>query len=231
MTRTRFLDFPAPDSTRLLNDRFRGILQAGVYLGFNTVPGTSGLSVSLTMDTDPDNTGLLLGSLITHDGVVIQEDATLTDVATATTADPTLDRIDLLVATYIYNASLPNNDVTYEIIAGTPSASPVAPALSNNQVFISQLQITAALATITSTLIMDANRKNLFSNQPLDLENILRNGIYTGFTLKEGTAVNDVTITAGTLFTPEEKRIEETSDQTDVFTFTDTTSSSHYRYD
>lgn len=231
MARTRYFDYQSPDSTVLLNNRLRGILQSGVYLGFNAVPGSSGLQVSLTMDSDPDNTGSLLGKIITPDAVVIEEDANLTDVATAAAADPTNPRKDALVASYTYNAGLPNNDVTYEIVTGTPAANPVLPALNDDQVLIAEINVAALQVTLTAADIIDVNRKNLYADQPINLENVLRNGVYTGFRAETGTNANDTTLTAGVLFTREETRIEQASNQVDLFTHTDTTSAAHYRYD
>ena len=165
MARTRFFDYKSPDSTRLLNEHRKGILQAGVYFGFNAVPGSSGLKISLTMETDPDITGGKLGSLITKSGVVVRETADLVDVATAPTADPILDRIDYLVATYIYNASVPANDVTYTVVAGTAGTPPTPPTLSDNQLLLAEITIPAATIVLNSSMIRDENRKNLYAKE------------------------------------------------------------------
>ncbi len=230
MTRTQYFDFRAPDSTSLLNDRLRGILQSGVYLGYNAAAGT-GLNFSLLMDTDPDNTGQSLGKLITPDGVAIEEDADLVDEALGFAGDGTFERIDFLVATYVYNASLPNNQVTYQVIQGTAGSPPVPPVLTDDQVLLSTITMPIGSTLASQATISDANRKNLFADQPINLEDVLKNGVYRGFWLVEGTLANRITLKAGTVFTKQETRINEAADQVDKFTIANTTSAAFVRRD
>ncbi|MCG8432489.1 MAG: hypothetical protein MJA83_00485 [Gammaproteobacteria bacterium] len=229
--RTRYFDFRAPDSTFLLNNRLRGIFQSGVYLGFNAQAGTSGLNVTLTMDSDPDNSGQSLGKIITPDGVVIEEDADLVDVATGFAGDAVNDRIDFLVATYIYNAGLPNNDVTYEVIQGTAGSPPTPPTLTDDQVLIAEIRMPPLASTILNSFITDVNRKNLFAQDSINFEDILAPGVYRGYHLERGTQANDLTVRAGVVFTKEEQRVQTASDQVDLFTLTSTSGASFVRWD
>ncbi len=248
MSRVRFFDYEMYDLTDYLNRHYRGVLQPGVYFGFNCEKGTGNMDVSISMDTDPDITGAKLGTIITRDGVVIQETADLTDEVTVPNGDGANPRIDYLVADYTYNASLPNNDVSYSIVAGTPAVTPVPPTLGDDQLAIAELHIPTAFAgpLVNGTNVIDVNRKNLYADSQINLESILRNGVYTGLFVERGTVVNKITVSAGVLLTKEEKRIAESSDLTDIScyhvdtptwtvvtkdTLSDTSNADHYRYD
>lgn len=233
MTRIKYWDYKQEDLTLYLNEWRRGVLQPGVYFGFNASPGTSGgLNVDLDMDADPDKSGSYLGTLITRDGVTVQETEDLADVDACTAAHPTLPRIDLLVCTYVYNASEPANDVTYEIIEGTAASNPSVPSYSENQLPIAQIYVAAAQTTLTADDIVDVNRLSLYGAGILDsIEDILRPGFYTGFLCKEGSTDDDTTVEAGSFITQELKRLNQASSQTDLFTHSTCTSSDHYRYD
>lgn len=232
MARIRYFDYQSPDTTLLLNEWRRGILLPGVYFGYNAVPGSGGLNISLTMDSDPDKSGASLGTIITRDAVTVQETADLIDVATAPAAHPTLPRIDILVATYVYNAGLPNNDVTYEVVQGTAASSPVAPTPSNDQLVLAQIFLDAAQVTLLADDIVDVNRRNLYDAGILDsIENILRPGFYTGFLCKTGGADNRTTVEAGTFLSNEYKRLVLSTNQVDLFTHSDTSGATFYRYD
>lgn len=232
MARIRYFDFRAPDATLSLNEWRRGILQPGVYFGYNCVPGSGGLALTLEMDVDPDKPGAFLGTIITRDAVTIQETEDLDDVVTLAAADPVNPRIDLLVATYIYNAGLPNNDVTYEVVTGTPAAAPVAPAITDNQLILAQINVAPLQVTITADDIQDVNRRNLYGTGVLDsIDSILRPGFYTGFLCKEGTTDDDTTVEAGVFLTKELKRKELAATQVDLFTHSSTSGATFYRYD
>lgn len=232
MSRIRYFDYQSPDSTILLNEWRRGILQPGVYFGYNAVPGSSGLKVSLDMDSDPDKSGGYLGTIITRDGVTIQETADLTDVATCPAAHASLPRIDLLVATYIYNAGLPNNDVTYEIVQGTAATNPVPPSVNDNQLILAQIHLAASQTTLSAGDVVDINRKNLYGQALFDnLQGIFRPGIYTGFLCKTGSTDDDTTVEAGSFLSNEYKQLNLASTQVDLFTHSSTTSAAYYRYD
>lgn len=79
-----------------------------------------------------------------------------TDTLTITTADPTNDRIDLICATVrdaYYSGAY--NDVIFQVIAGTPAGSPVAPTLPDNSISLATVLVGAAVTQINSGDITD----------------------------------------------------------------------------
>jgi hypothetical protein len=97
----------------------------------------------------------IVGTTTTNMGVyTIFNDAT--DTLTITTADPTNPRIDLVCATVrdaFYSGA--NNDVIFQVIAGTPAGSPVAPSLPANSVSLATIAVGAAVTQINSGDITD----------------------------------------------------------------------------
>jgi len=85
---------------------------------------------------------------------MIYNDATVT--ATITTSNPSNPRIDLIVATVsdaYYTGSL--NQVAFQVIAGTPAASPVAPSTPINSIALAQVYVGATVTSISSGNITD----------------------------------------------------------------------------
>lgn len=77
-------------------------------------------------------------------------------VVTITTANPTNPRIDLVCATVqdaYYTGS--SNNVIFQVIAGTPASSPVAPALPANSIALATVDVAAGALSITSGNITD----------------------------------------------------------------------------
>lgn len=75
---------------------------------------------------------------------------------TVTAANATLPRIDRVVATVndaYYSGLL--NDVTFTIVAGTPNASPSAPATPSNSISLATIAVGAAVTTILTANITD----------------------------------------------------------------------------
>jgi hypothetical protein len=97
----------------------------------------------------------IVGTTTTNMGVyTIFNDAT--DTLTITTADPTNPRIDLVCATVrdaFYSGA--NNDVIFQVVAGTPAGSPVAPALPANSISLATVAVGAAVTQINSGDITD----------------------------------------------------------------------------
>jgi hypothetical protein len=110
-------------------------------------------------------------------------DATVT--LTITTADPTNPRIDLVCMTvrdaYYSGAS---NDVIYQVIAGTPAGSPVAPTLPANSITLATVAVGAAVTQINSGNITDT-RVNTTTNLPTGDITEVQGG--TGITVTNGT--------------------------------------------
>jgi hypothetical protein len=97
----------------------------------------------------------IVGTTTSNMGVyTIFNDAT--DTLTITTADPTNPRIDLVCATVrdaYYSGA--NNDVIFQVIAGTPAGSPVAPSLPANSISLATIAVGAAVTQINSGDITD----------------------------------------------------------------------------
>jgi hypothetical protein len=75
---------------------------------------------------------------------------------TVTTADPTNPRIDLVCVTVrdaYYSGAF--NDVIFQVIAGTPAGSPVAPTLPANSISLATLAVGAGVTSITTANITD----------------------------------------------------------------------------
>lgn len=73
-----------------------------------------------------------------------------------TTSNPTLPRIDLVVVTIndaYYTGSL--NNVTFQVIAGTPNASPAVPATPANSIALAKVAIAANATSIVNANITD----------------------------------------------------------------------------
>lgn len=79
-----------------------------------------------------------------------------TTTLTVTTADPTNPRIDLVCATVrdaYYSGAF--NDVIFQVIAGTPAGSPVAPALPANSISLATIAVGAGVTQINTANITD----------------------------------------------------------------------------
>lgn len=79
-----------------------------------------------------------------------------TQVLTVTTADPTNPRIDRVVITVqdaYYTGAF--NDVIFQVLAGTPAGSPVAPATPANSISLATIAVGAGVTQINSGNITD----------------------------------------------------------------------------
>ena len=97
----------------------------------------------------------IVGTTTTNMGVyTVFNDATT--VATITAADFTNPRIDLVCVTVrdaFYSGA--NNDVIFNVIAGTPAGSPVAPATPANSIALATVAVAANASTIVTADITD----------------------------------------------------------------------------
>lgn len=108
----------------------------------------------------------IVGTTTTDMGVyTIYNDAQAT--LTITTADPTNPRIDLVCATVrdaYYSGAF--NDVIFQVIAGTPASSPVAPTLPDNSISLATVAVGAAVTQINSGNITNT-RVEVTTNLPV----------------------------------------------------------------
>jgi hypothetical protein len=148
----------------------------------------------------------IVGTTTTNMGVyTIFNDAI--DTLTITTADPTNPRIDLVCATVrdaFYSGA--NNDVIFQVIAGTPAGSPVAPSLPANSISLATVAVAAGAIQINSGNITDT-RTAVTTNIPEtgDISSVTAGAGLTGggssgaVTLAVSVATNAQTGTSYTL--------------------------------
>lgn len=108
----------------------------------------------------------IVGTVNANQGVyTTYNDATA--VATITAADPTNPRIDLVCVTVrdAYYAGA-NNDVIFNVVAGTPASSPVTPTVPDNSIVLAQVAVAAGASTITTANITDV-RTIVTTNLPV----------------------------------------------------------------
>jgi hypothetical protein len=113
--------------------------------------------------------GAVVGTTTTDMGVYTFYNDAL-NTLTITTADATNPRIDLVCATVrdaFYSGAF--NDVIFQVVAGTPAGSPVAPALPANSISLATVLVGAAVTQINSGNITDtrvATTTNLATSLP-----------------------------------------------------------------
>jgi hypothetical protein len=223
MSQTVYFSYKMADSTRYFNEKFRGMLESGVYLGYNVRWNGVGYRLDFIHDNDPDNTGSKLGVLRTPDGTMCREDADQTAILTGV-APGAVPEMHYVIASYTYNASIPANVVTYSI----QIVAPVGPvSLTDDDILIASIYVPVGAASYgaAGVTITNVGKKNLYggtnSEQPtLKLDGILRPGIYDGMEIIAGSAnpglPDHVSINAGTWVTQENWKIEEASAQADL---------------
>jgi hypothetical protein len=148
----------------------------------------------------------IVGTTTTNMGVyTVFNDATT--VATITAADFTNPRIDLVCVTVrdaFYSGA--NNDVIFNVVAGTPAGSPVAPATPANSIALATVAVAANASTIVTADITDV-RVNVTTNIPEtgDISSVTAGAGLTGggssgaVTLAASVATNPQTGTTYTL--------------------------------
>ena len=94
---TRYRDF---DTSEVQNQRFVNVVEAGVYSGYD-LSVNGGLAYTIDITTGSDG----VSTLVTSQGVVITESDTVAAAVKLAPADPSFDRIDLIVAEYQYSTN------------------------------------------------------------------------------------------------------------------------------
>ena len=103
------------------------------------------------------------------------------NVLTVTTANPTNPRIDRVVVTVqdaYYTGAF--NDVIFQVIAGTPAGSPVAPATPANSISLATIAVGAGVTSILNANITDT-RVDVTTNLPVgDITSVVAGAGLTG---------------------------------------------------
>jgi hypothetical protein len=140
------------------NDRLttQGLVPATGVMGANSLfvtgPGT-GMTVSVGAGW-----GAILSSTALAGVYQIYNDAATT--LSITTADVTNPRIDRVVATVSdsYYSGV-SNTVAFQVIAGTPAASPAAPATPSNSISLATVAVAAGATTISQGNVTDTRQQ------------------------------------------------------------------------
>jgi hypothetical protein len=79
--------------------------------------------------------------------------STALTITTANASNPRIDLVCITVQDAYYTGSL--NTVTFNVVAGTPAGSPVAPATPANSIVLARVAVGAGVTTISNANITD----------------------------------------------------------------------------
>ena len=110
--------------------------------------------------------GALVGNYTTNMGVYqfYNDAATTLSVTTANPTNPRIDRVVVTVSDSYYTGV--SNTVAFQVIAGTPAASPVAPATPSMSISLATIAVAAGATSITNANITDT-RTDVTTNLPV----------------------------------------------------------------
>lgn len=153
MSQFRTFEFRDEDSTFELNQRLLGIIQPGVYRGFDWQQ-QAGLTFIMSHTTSGiqyyDKNELLsnpIGMLVTKQGSTIKEDA---NINLSIDVGNVFPRWDAIVMEHYYSEVTGGVPAIYLVIKGTPSVTPIKPSLTNTsrQVLIGYLYVPASMSSL-----------------------------------------------------------------------------------
>jgi len=167
MAQRIYWNYQDDDSTFDLNFRELGIFSPGRYRGFDPILG-AGLGLVLTQSItgadkteDDGSTVTRYGIWNSRQGSIVTEtnDINLTIAA----GDATNPRIDLIVGQHEYVFTAGGAAAVYLVIQGTPSANPVAPALTvaAQQVILGQILVPAGTTDLNGAGVVYAQAVTL----------------------------------------------------------------------
>lgn len=140
----------------------------------------------------------IVGNSTTNMGTYVAfNDANVT--LTITAADPTNPRIDRVVATVrdsYYSGA--NDDVIFQVVAGTPAGSPTAPATPDNSISLATVSVAAGASTIVGGNITDTR---VVTTTNADFVTLTGTQTLTNKTLTEPVATIAFNAQTGTSYT------------------------------
>jgi len=97
----------------------------------------------------------ILGTTQSNMGVYMSynDASTALTITTANASNPRIDLVCITVQDAYYTGSL--NTVTFNVVAGTPAGSPVAPATPANSIVLARVAVGAGVTTISNANITD----------------------------------------------------------------------------
>lgn len=99
--------------------------------------------------------GCVVGNFTTNMGVYtfFNDASTQLTVTAANPSNPRIDRVVVTINDAFYTGA--TNNVTFQVIAGTPAASPVAPAIPTNSLSLATIAVAAGATQILNANITD----------------------------------------------------------------------------
>jgi hypothetical protein len=165
------------------------IKDTSLVVAQNSPPGMSVLVASgwaAIVGTTQSNMGTYVG---------YNDASTVLTVTTANPTNPRIDRVCMTVQDAYYTGSL--NDVILQVVAGTPSATPVAPATPANSISLATIAVGAGATSITTANITDT-RVLVTTNIP---ESGDISAVVAGTGLQGGGSSGSVTVSIDTTVT------------------------------
>lgn len=170
------------------NDRLttQAVVSGSGYIGSGSLlvsaNGTPNMTVNVALGW-----GAIVSSTSNAGVYTFYNDATTSQViTTADVTNPRIDRVVVTVNDAAYSGS--TNNVTFTVVAGTPAASPSAPATPSNSISLATIAVAANATSIVAGNITDT-RSLASSNLVTGLALPLAGGTLTGgVTVAPGTA-------------------------------------------
>jgi hypothetical protein len=184
------------------NDRLstQGLWRTTGILGASdlavTANGTPNMSVNVALGW-----AAIVGDYATNMGAyVAYNDATQNLVITAASgSNPRIDRIVATVSDSYYTGSL--NQVAFQVVAGTPAASPAAPAIPTNSISLATVLVGTSVTSIVSGNITDTRSLSSTSFVTLSGTDTLTNKTLTSPVINDPKLNLSLNAQTGTTYT------------------------------